>query len=67
MISLLEVVFLGEVAKVAYLTCNEDTPSLRVKDKNFYFGHIIFFPMTHPMRQSRKFNGKAEKRLPPRR
>ena len=23
--------------------------------------------MTHPMRQSRKFNGKAEKRPPPRR
>ena len=51
----------------ACLTYNEDTPSLHVRGKNVYFGHIRFLPMTHPMRQSKKFNGKVEKRPPPRR
>ena len=49
------------------LTYNEDTPSLRVRGKNVYFGHRRFLPMTHPMRQSRKFNEKVKKRPPPRR
>ena len=47
----------------AYLTCNEYTPLLRVRSKNVYFGHIRFLPITHPMRRSRKFNGKAKKDL----
>ena len=40
---------------------------MRVRGKNVYFDHRRFLPMTHPMRQSRKFNGKVEKRPPPRR
>ena len=36
----------------ACLTCNEETPLLRVRGKNVYFGHRRFLPMTHPMRQS---------------
>ena len=51
----------------AYLTCNEDAPSLHIRDKNVFFDHRRFLPMTHPMRQNRKFNGKAEKRPPRRR
>ena len=51
----------------AYLTYNEDTPSLRIRGKNVYFRHRRFLHMTHPMRQSKKFNGKAEKRPPPKR
>ena len=34
----------------ACLTCNEDTPSLRIRGKNVYFGHRRFLPMTHAMR-----------------
>ena len=51
----------------AYLTYNEDTPSLRVKGKNIYFGRRRFFPITQSMKQNRKFKGKVEKRPPPRR
>ena len=57
----------SEQAYKAYLTCNEDTPPLCVKGQNVYFGHRRSLPMTRPMRQSRKFNGKVEKRPPPRR
>ena len=51
----------------ACLTCNEDTPSLLVRGKNVYFSYRRFLPMTHPMRQGKKFNGKVKKRPPLRR
>ena len=38
----------------ACLICNEDTPLLRVRGKNVYFGHRMFLHMNHPMRQKQK-------------
>ena len=43
-------------------TCNEDTPSMQVISKIAYMGHTQFLPMSHVWRNSRKFNGKRERR-----
>ncbi|KAL4583030.1 hypothetical protein LXL04_007594 [Taraxacum kok-saghyz] len=48
-------------------TCNEDTPSCRVKRKTAYVGHRRFLPTKHHWRSSRLFNGKSERRGPPKR
>ena len=48
-------------------TCNEDTSSIRVIGKTSYVGHRRFLPSNHRMRKDREFDGKVEKRLPPRR
>lgn len=48
-------------------TCNEDTSSCRVKGKIVYVGHRRFLPTKHHWRSSPLFNGKSERRDPPRR
>ncbi|KAJ9544702.1 hypothetical protein OSB04_024409 [Centaurea solstitialis] len=48
-------------------TCNEDTPSCRVVGKTSYVGHRRFLSSDHRWRKSKLFDGKHEKRLPPRR
>ncbi|XP_060959205.1 uncharacterized protein LOC133030469 [Cannabis sativa] len=48
-------------------TCNEDTTSIRVIGKTSYVGHRRFLPSNHAMRRDTRFDGKAERRPPPRR
>ena len=48
-------------------TCNEDTPSMRVIGKTAYFGHRRFLPSTHPWRSNLDFDGRTERKRPPRR
>nr|GEV24959.1 hypothetical protein [Tanacetum cinerariifolium] len=49
----------------ACLTCNEDTPSVRVLGKA-YVGHRRFLKKPHKWRRSLEFNGEIEDRDPPR-
>ncbi|KAL5581538.1 hypothetical protein UlMin_013980 [Ulmus minor] len=48
-------------------TCNEDTPSMRVIGKTAYFGHCRFLPSTHRWRSNLDFDGRTERKRPPRR
>ena len=48
-------------------TCNEDTPSMRVIGKIAYFGHRRFLPSTHRWRSNLDFDGRTERKRPPRR
>ncbi|KAM6554839.1 hypothetical protein CsatB_015601 [Cannabis sativa] len=48
-------------------TCNEDTRSIRVIGKTSYVGHRRFLPSNHAMRRDTRFDGKVERRPPPRR
>ncbi|KAL5580230.1 hypothetical protein UlMin_012672 [Ulmus minor] len=48
-------------------TCNEDTPSMRVIGKTAYFGHRRFLPSTHRWRSNLDFDGRTERKRPPRR
>ncbi|KAL5543986.1 hypothetical protein UlMin_007770 [Ulmus minor] len=48
-------------------TCNEDTPSMRVIGKTAYFGHRRFLPSTHHWRSNLDFDGRTERKRPPRR
>ncbi|KAM6577970.1 hypothetical protein CsatB_029807 [Cannabis sativa] len=48
-------------------TCNEDTTSIRVIGKTSYVGHRRFLPSNHAMRRDTRFDGKVERRHPPRR
>ncbi|KAL5562930.1 hypothetical protein UlMin_032677 [Ulmus minor] len=47
-------------------TCNEDTPSMRVIGKTAYFGHRRFLPSTHRWRSNLDFDGRIERKRPPR-
>ncbi|KAL5581895.1 hypothetical protein UlMin_014337 [Ulmus minor] len=47
-------------------TCNEDTPSMRIIGKIAYFGHRRFLPSTHCWRSNLDFDGRTEKKRPPR-
>ena len=46
-------------------TCNEDTTSIRLREKLSYVGHRRFLPTDHPLRKSRDFNDKPENRAVP--
>ncbi|KAL5574295.1 hypothetical protein UlMin_023892 [Ulmus minor] len=48
-------------------TCNENTPSMRVIGKTAYFGHRRFFPSTHRWRSNLDFDGRTDRKRPPRR
>ncbi|KAL5581544.1 hypothetical protein UlMin_013986 [Ulmus minor] len=48
-------------------TCNEDTPSMRVIGKMAYFGHRRFLPTNHHWRSNLQFDGRTERKRPPRR
>ncbi|KAL5563440.1 hypothetical protein UlMin_033187 [Ulmus minor] len=48
-------------------TCNEDTPSMRVIGKTAYFGHHRFLPTNHHWRSNLQFDGRTERKRPPRR
>ncbi|KAM6574462.1 hypothetical protein CsatA_022789 [Cannabis sativa] len=48
-------------------TCNEDTTSIRVIGKTSYVRHRRFLPSNHAMRRDTRFDGKVERRPPPRR
>ncbi|KAL5577584.1 hypothetical protein UlMin_019283 [Ulmus minor] len=48
-------------------TCNEDTPSMRVIGKTAYFGHRCFLPSNHHWRSNLQFDGRTERKRPPRR
>ena len=50
---------------LACYNCNDATPSMAVTSKICYFEHCQWLPMDHKMRNSRKFNGKVERRPPP--
>ncbi|KAK9076568.1 hypothetical protein SSX86_004902 [Deinandra increscens subsp. villosa] len=41
-------------------TCNEDTSSVRVKNKTVYVGHRRFLDLDDPWRTNLEFNGKPE-------
>lgn len=45
--------------------CNKDTSSRRLRSKICYMDHRRFLPYDHIWRQSRKFDGKPEKREKP--
>ncbi|GKE27599.1 zinc finger, PHD-type containing protein [Tanacetum coccineum] len=49
----------------ACLTCNEDTPSVRVLSKTAYVGHKRFLKKPHKWRSLREFNGQTDNRDPP--
>ena len=49
----------------AYPTCNEDTTSVRLRDKLSYVSHRRFLPTDHLWKKSRDFNSKPENRAPP--
>ncbi|GKA85868.1 zinc finger, PHD-type containing protein, partial [Tanacetum coccineum] len=51
---------------MACLTCNEDTPSVRVLGKTAYVGHRRFLKKPHKWRRSLEFNGETENGDPPR-
>ncbi|GKC14009.1 hypothetical protein Tco_1010791 [Tanacetum coccineum] len=46
-------------------TCNEETPSIGVKNKITYVGHRRFLRKPHKWRSSREFNGDTDHRDPP--
>ena len=46
-------------------TYNEDTTSVRLRDKLSYVGHRRFLPIDHPWRKSRDFDGKPKNRAVP--
>ena len=46
-------------------TCNDDTLSVRLREKIGFIGHRRLLPGDHPWRRSREFNGKQEFREPP--
>ena len=46
----------------ACLTCNEDTTSVRLRDKLSSIGHRRFLPTDHPWRKSHDFDGKSKNR-----
>ena len=46
-------------------TCNEDTPSYRVTNKVVYVGHRRFLDADDPWRENLDFNGRTERRPPP--
>ncbi|KAL5569490.1 hypothetical protein UlMin_026065 [Ulmus minor] len=48
-------------------TCNEDTPSMRVIGKTAYFGHRRFLPTNHHWQSNLQFDGRTERKRPPRR
>ncbi|KAL5563419.1 hypothetical protein UlMin_033166 [Ulmus minor] len=48
-------------------TCNEDTPSMRVIGKTTYFGHRRFLATNHHWRSNLQFDGRTERKRPPRR
>ncbi|KAM6543801.1 hypothetical protein CsatB_008248 [Cannabis sativa] len=48
-------------------TCNEDTTSIRVIGKTSYVCHRRFLPSNLAMRRDTRFDGKVERRPPPRR
>ena len=48
-------------------TCNEDTPSMRVIGKTAYFGHCRFLPTNHHWWSNLQFDGRTERKRPPRR
>ncbi|KAL5574589.1 hypothetical protein UlMin_016288 [Ulmus minor] len=48
-------------------TCNENTPSMRVIGKTAYFGHRRFLPSTHRWRSNLDFDGRTDRKRPPRR
>ncbi|KAL5559557.1 hypothetical protein UlMin_035768 [Ulmus minor] len=48
-------------------TCNEDTPSMRIIGKTAYFGHRRFLPTNHHWRSNLQFDGRTERKRPPRR
>ncbi|GJW41453.1 zinc finger, PHD-type containing protein [Tanacetum coccineum] len=50
----------------ACLTCNEDTPSVRVLGKTAYVGHRRFLKKPYKWRRSLEFNGETENGDPPR-
>nr|GEV95997.1 hypothetical protein [Tanacetum cinerariifolium] len=50
----------------ACLTCNKDTPFVRVLGKISYVGHIRFLKKPHKWRRSLEFNGEIENGYPPR-
>ncbi|GKF37862.1 hypothetical protein Tco_0114620 [Tanacetum coccineum] len=54
----------GQVYK-ACLTCNKDTPSVRVLGKTVYVGHKRFLKKPHKYRRSLEFNGEIEDGDPP--
>ncbi|XP_062086582.1 uncharacterized protein LOC133792694 [Humulus lupulus] len=47
-------------------TCNEDTSSIRVIGKTSYVGHRRFLTSNHRWRKDTQFDGKVERRCPPR-
>ncbi|KAL5573640.1 hypothetical protein UlMin_023237 [Ulmus minor] len=47
-------------------TCNENTPSMRVIGKTAYFGHRRFLPSTHRWRSNLDFDGRTDRKRPPR-
>ncbi|KAL5542684.1 hypothetical protein UlMin_010394 [Ulmus minor] len=51
----------------AYPTCNEDTSSMRVIGKTAYFGHRRFLATNHHWRSNLQFDGRTERKRPPRR
>ncbi|GJQ93916.1 hypothetical protein Tco_0005055 [Tanacetum coccineum] len=46
-------------------TCNEETPSIGMKNKIAYVGHRRFLRKPHKWRSSREFNGDTDHRDPP--
>ncbi|GKB47403.1 hypothetical protein Tco_0898156 [Tanacetum coccineum] len=50
----------------ACLTCNKDTPSVRVLGKTAYIGHRRFLKKPHKRRRSLEFNGETKNEDPPR-
>ncbi|GKB77592.1 hypothetical protein Tco_0944487 [Tanacetum coccineum] len=49
----------------ACLTCNEDTPYVRVLSKTAYVGHRRFLKKPHKWRRSLEFNGQTDNKDPP--
>ncbi|XP_062120517.1 uncharacterized protein LOC133834781 [Humulus lupulus] len=47
-------------------TCNEETPSKKIRSKIAYIGYRRFLPRDDEMRNSKKFDGQIERRGPPR-
>ena len=46
----------------ACLTCNKDTPSIRVISKEVYIGYRRFLPRLRPLRNNKEIDGKIERR-----
>ena len=47
-------------------TCNKDTPSMWVIEKIAYFGHRHFLPTNHHWHSNLQFDGRTERKPPPR-